>query len=1038
MGIMRIDEAQGDRASATPVTDGKHLSGVQHLDSSLLDSFTQAPALIALLAGPDHVYQFVNERYVQLLGDRHFIGRSVRDAVPELAEQGIVEILDRVYTTGEPFHATEMALGLVRGLTGVREEGYYNFVYHPLRDSSAAVTGIMLHAVEVTEQVRARRQSEQLAAERAATLSQMADGVIIIDTTGRITFQNEAARRLLGVDGLGLSLEAWLDTIQLLTMDGAPVPFEETWLARTVRGGEPSLGVERLIRRSDGTELAVHGSATPVLAEDGSLYGSVFTFRDITDRKRLEEELRRRARQQEAVARLGHDALARLDQSGLLTESMSVVAQLLDVDRCRFLEYLSHDDAFVVRAGVGWPADVIGRPQGLTGTASQARYTSSSREPVLVEDLRRETRFRPPLALLDLGVISTMSVVVQGGEQIFGVLEVDSSTPRAFTQDDVHFLRTVANVLAAAIERHRLDESRFALAALVESSSDAIIGATLDGVITTWDRGAEQLYGYPASAALGQSISLIVPPDRADETASVLAIVRTGRAAEHIETVWRHRDGHLNDISVSVSPIRDASGAVTGALSIAHDIGKRKRLERERTLHQRELTSRALQAQEDERKRIARDLHDQTVQALTTLLINLDLAERRLPEGGGDAASALARVRSIAKRALDETRTLAHSLRPPILDDIGLVAALEALGEEYTQTYGVRVVVESEGGVESDTRLPAPIETVLFRVAQEALTNACKHARGSEVRIGFTLDGGYRTLTVSDNGQGFDAQQLAVSGHHGGLGLDGMRERAALVGAKLHIDSAPEKGTRVTLRVPVGDIERRCQADDPETGHRSAETSSTLNVLLVDDHAMVREGLKMILETQLGIRITGEAEDGRQALDLVERLRPDVVVMDIAMPDLNGFDATRQIKRRFPEVKVLILTSHENRQYVTQIAKTGADGCLLKRSAGTELVTALETLQAGRRYVSPSVAGTLLDDYRVRIDQGGEDLLTEREREVVQLVAEGHTNQGIARKLGISIKTVETHRTNIMEKLGATDRTDLVKYAIRTGMISPE
>jgi DNA-binding NarL/FixJ family response regulator len=227
-------------------------------------------------------------------------------------------------------------------------------------------------------------------------------------------------------------------------------------------------------------------------------------------------------------------------------------------------------------------------------------------------------------------------------------------------------------------------------------------------------------------------------------------------------------------------------------------------------------------------------------------------------------------------------------------------------------------------------------------------------------------------------------------------------------------------------------------AESRDGDQRQERTASAMEVLLVDDHAMVREGLKLILETMPGFHVAGEAEDGRQALDLVERLRPDVVVMDIAMPNLNGLDASRQIRRRFPDVKILILTSHENRQYVTQIVKTGANGCLLKRSAGTELVTALETLREGRSYVSPSVAGTLLDDYRVRIDRGGEDLLTEREREIVQLVAEGHTNQGIARKLGISIKTVETHRTNIMDKLGAADRTDLVKYAIRTGMISPE
>ncbi|MGI8825053.1 MAG: response regulator [Chloroflexota bacterium] len=209
-------------------------------------------------------------------------------------------------------------------------------------------------------------------------------------------------------------------------------------------------------------------------------------------------------------------------------------------------------------------------------------------------------------------------------------------------------------------------------------------------------------------------------------------------------------------------------------------------------------------------------------------------------------------------------------------------------------------------------------------------------------------------------------------------------------------------------------------------------------VLLVDDHAMLREGLRMVLDAQLGIRVAGEAEDGRQALEMVEKLRPNVVVMDIAMPNLNGLEAARQIRRRFPSIQVVILTMHENRQYVLQIVKVGAIGCVLKRSAGTELVSAVKAAARRESYFSPSIASMILEDYRGRLsddslDNG--DLLTERECEVLQLVAEGGTNQEIADLLTLSIKTVQTHRAHIMEKLDAHDRTDLVKYAMRKGMI---
>jgi DNA-binding NarL/FixJ family response regulator len=213
-----------------------------------------------------------------------------------------------------------------------------------------------------------------------------------------------------------------------------------------------------------------------------------------------------------------------------------------------------------------------------------------------------------------------------------------------------------------------------------------------------------------------------------------------------------------------------------------------------------------------------------------------------------------------------------------------------------------------------------------------------------------------------------------------------------------------------------------------------------IRVLLADDHAIVREGLRMVLAAHPNIEVLGEASDGREALDLTETLHPDIVVMDIAMPNLNGLEATRQIKHRSPEVRVVILTMHENQEYFVQIVKAGATGCVLKRSAGTELVTAIEAAARGESYFSPAIATVVMEDYRRLLTQPASELspLTEREREVLQLVAEGRTNREIADLLTVSIKTVQAHRSNIMEKLGAHDRTDLVKYAIRVGMISPE
>lgn len=213
----------------------------------------------------------------------------------------------------------------------------------------------------------------------------------------------------------------------------------------------------------------------------------------------------------------------------------------------------------------------------------------------------------------------------------------------------------------------------------------------------------------------------------------------------------------------------------------------------------------------------------------------------------------------------------------------------------------------------------------------------------------------------------------------------------------------------------------------------------TIRVLLADDHTIMREGLRLVLAAEPSIEVIGEAEDGRQAVDLVAALQPDVVVMDIAMPNLNGLEATRQIRQHSPHVQVVILTMHENRAYYLQFAKAGAAGFLLKRSMGKELVTAIEAAACGESYLPPSIAATVLADYRrlaTREPIELADPLTEREREILQLVAEGQSNREIADLLTLSIKTVQAHRANIMEKVGAHDRTDLVRYAIHRGLIS--
>ncbi len=206
-----------------------------------------------------------------------------------------------------------------------------------------------------------------------------------------------------------------------------------------------------------------------------------------------------------------------------------------------------------------------------------------------------------------------------------------------------------------------------------------------------------------------------------------------------------------------------------------------------------------------------------------------------------------------------------------------------------------------------------------------------------------------------------------------------------------------------------------------------------IKVLIVDDHAILREGLRALLSYFEDIEVVGEASDGQEAMQLVEALQPDIVLMDIIMPVMNGFEATRQIHEKYPNSRVLILTQHEEWQYVMPLLKAGAAGFILKKAVGADLVSAIRTIAKGDSFLYPPVAKTVLSQIQGAPQESDKQPkeLTAREREVLHHIVRGETNRQIAYALGLSIKTVEWHRSNIMEKLGAKSVADLVKLALQ-------
>ncbi|MBM7620245.1 two-component system response regulator NreC [Bacillus tianshenii] len=213
-----------------------------------------------------------------------------------------------------------------------------------------------------------------------------------------------------------------------------------------------------------------------------------------------------------------------------------------------------------------------------------------------------------------------------------------------------------------------------------------------------------------------------------------------------------------------------------------------------------------------------------------------------------------------------------------------------------------------------------------------------------------------------------------------------------------------------------------------------------IRILLVDDHAMVRMGLKMLLDANSEMEVIGQASEGNEAIEMAERLMPDVILMDLSMPHgKDGLTATIELKKRMPEVVILILTMHDDDEYLFRVVQSGASGCILKSAPHEELLSAIQTVATGAAYLYPKATKRLMEDYVTRLKQGENhdtySILSEREREILGLIAKGYSNKEIGEMLYISVKTVETHKSNLMEKLQMKSRPELVKYAAKKGLL---
>src|SRR6185295_18017526 len=521
-------------------------------------------------------------------------------------------------------------------------------------------------------------------------------------------------------------------------------------------------------------------------------------------------------------------------------------------------------------------------------------------------------------------------------------------------------------------------------AEMVESSDDAIISKNPDGTIVTWNTGAERLFGYTEHEVVGQSIALLLPPGLNDEQ-QLLRRITAGERIDHFETQRLRKDGSMLDVSLTVSSIKNRQGSVIGVSTIMRDISARKHAEhalqesqaqlqdfadqleglvKERTaeLLQAQARLRALAQQltlteQQERNRMATELHDHLQQMLALAKVKLSQGER-FAQPNAACAELMQHVNGILTNALDYTRTLVAELSPPVLREHGLAAAMNWLGE-WMKRRDLNVSVETES--HSSLVISEDQSILLFQSIRELLINAAKHSESHDAWVSLQYDDDKLRIAVRDNGKGFDVATATYAGTASTFGLYNIRERMQALGGTLKLDSTPGKGTIATLTLPLQAARTQRQRDtetnpkvlaiDRTRRHlqadfdRSDYPESTIRVLLVDDHAMVRQGLRSLLECHADVEIVGEAGDGKEALVLVEQLRPAIVIMDINMPKMNGIQATAKIKERYPLTKIIGLSVNTNSENQEAMRLAGAEFLLTKEAAVEQLYAGIQEIQ---------------------------------------------------------------------------------------------
>jgi two-component system CheB/CheR fusion protein len=499
--------------------------------------------------------------------------------------------------------------------------------------------------------------------------------------------------------------------------------------------------------------------------------------------------------------------------------------------------------------------------------------------------------------------------------------------------------------------KRNLDQTRVFADALIENAREALLILDPCLRVTLANSAFCRLFQIAASETEGKLIYDLGEKQWDIPGLRILLdeIIQHNQRADDFEVC--HNFPHLGTRAMCINArrIEPHEGEYLILLSI-EDVSEKKR----QTEALRRLSTYSMRVQDDERRRIARDLHDITGQKLALQSMNLAQMLRKLHDNPG-VLSIARECQSLTDQISSEIRTLSYLLHPPLLDELGLSSALHWYAQGFESRTGIRVTVD----VPSDLmRLSPETEVTLFRVVQESLTNIHRYANSPTAIIRVNVDAEEMTLEIIDHGKGMEVNAVApefFSAERPGVGIQGMRERMRQLSGRLEIASVPNRGTRVIATLPLeGLVHEEAPATDENSAasqtstELQAQAAPSARLLIADDHEIMRQGVRTLLASEVNWEICGEAVNGREAVEKTAQLSPDLVILDLNMPVLDGLAALREIVAKRPSAKILVLTVHDSESIIHEIFTAGAHGCLLKSQTAKDLVSAVKMVLNGQ------------------------------------------------------------------------------------------